>query len=250
MRLFTKDLREELRAPVVVSAWVVLTIVMALVGPFGSYDPEPLWRRLLVWACLVALAVVMTLAVTIVIRRQWELPGFWRQGVVTSALVALILAVPLRAVADILGDESRFLPASLTEIALFVFCLTLGFFAFRHARALTDDEQPGAGPRLLERLPEALRGGVMRVSGRDHYVEIATEKGTASVLLRFSDALAELDGADGLQVHRSHWVAGDAVTGTAREGGRIFLRLANGPPVPVSRTYLAAVEARGWLVQA
>ena len=63
--------------------------------------------------------------------------------------------------------------------------------------------------------------------------------------MRFVDAVAELDGAGGLRVHRSYWVARHHVEGAARQDGRTTLRLTGGHEVPVSRTYMAAVRAAG-----
>jgi DNA-binding LytR/AlgR family response regulator len=80
---------------------------------------------------------------------------------------------------------------------------------------------------------------------QDHYVRAETPLGSAMILMRFSDAVAEL-GPTGMQVHRSWWVARDAVASLEREGRRTRVRLANGAVVPVSSAFLPAVrEALG-----
>ena len=58
---------------------------------------------------------------------------------------------------------------------------------------------------------------------------------------RFADAVAEL-GDQGMQVHRSYWVARRHVVGIERRTERTVLLLTGGEVVPVSRTYLAAVR--------
>ena len=45
------------------------------------------------------------------------------------------------------------------------------------------------------------------LSMQDHFVRVTTDRGSAMVLIRFSDAVRELAGHSGAQVHRSHWVA-------------------------------------------
>lgn len=100
-------------------------------------------------------------------------------------------------------------------------------------------------PRLAARLPDDLRGDILHVTARDHYVVVRTDRGTAEILLRFGDALAELDAADGLRVHRSHWVARRAVGGVERHGDRVVLRLSDGSGVPVSRRSRGALAALG-----
>ncbi|MEM6374550.1 MAG: hypothetical protein AAF727_17510, partial [Pseudomonadota bacterium] len=54
------------------------------------------------------------------------------------------------------------------------------------------DANEGLQPRLLNRLPAEQRGALIRISVRDHYVDIVTVQGVTSLLMRFSDAMAEL----------------------------------------------------------
>ena len=104
------------------------------------------------------------------------------------------------------------------------------------------DRTPASPPApeapLLARLPARSRAELLHLRMQDHYVEVHTTAGSEMLLLRFRDALREVEGIDGLQVHRSHWVARAAVVGVERQrGGRIALRLVNGAKVPVSRSF-------------
>ncbi|WP_084450642.1 LytTR family DNA-binding domain-containing protein [Gemmobacter nectariphilus] len=251
-------IRKDLRSRAVLVAWASLTTMMALAGPFGSYEQVPLHQRLAVWVVITALAIVLTTAIRVVVYSCWKVQDYWRGGTLTALIAALVLTLPLYRLAQVSGDAYLTMPPGLIEIGGFIFCLTMGVNALRHGLETggvagfvdSDDEPAPILPRLTLRLPEECRGPVLRISGRDHYVDVTTTCGEASLLMRFSDALAELEGVDGMQVHRSHWVAADAVIGGGREGGRIFLRLTDGGQVPVSRTYMAEVEARGWLAQA
>jgi DNA-binding LytR/AlgR family response regulator len=80
---------------------------------------------------------------------------------------------------------------------------------------------------------------------QDHYVEVHTERGMHLVLMRLSDAIDEAEGIPGLKVHRSHWVALEAVAEARREGGRVVLRLRDGASVPVSRAHVQALREAG-----
>lgn len=264
MNGFFRELRANIGAPITLVAWGFVALLLALAGPFGSYGDVPLLKRLVFWSNLIALCIVLTALVAVAMRRLLGSGSFWLGSFLTASLVTSGLTGPLCRVADIFGEAFRVLPPTPAEIATFVFSMAFGLCALwqaheaqlkrRVAAGMTGPGQPvgsqPAGPRLLERLPDQLRGTVHRVSGRDHYVEVATERGVYNILLRFSDALTELEGCDGLQVHRSHWVASCSVICLVREGNRLFLRLSCGVLVPVSRTYLPAVEARGWSVQA
>jgi len=64
--------------------------------------------------------------------------------------------------------------------------------------------------------------------------------------LALADAERELESLDGLRVHRSWWVARDAVADVTRADGRMTLKLVNGVEAPVSRTYARAVRDAGW----
>jgi DNA-binding LytR/AlgR family response regulator len=80
----------------------------------------------------------------------------------------------------------------------------------------------------------------------DHYVRAHGPEGSALILMRMRDAVAELDGMAGLQVHRSWWVAREAVERVEKEGDRVRLRLVNGMTVPVARSQIGAVRAQRW----
>ena len=89
---------------------------------------------------------------------------------------------------------------------------------------------------LLQRLPKQLRDkALVAVKAEDHYVSIITSHGSALVHMKFSDALLMLANHPGLKVHRSWWVATDAVPSLQRRGGRLNLLLTSGQRVPVSR---------------
>lgn len=112
-----------------------------------------------------------------------------------------------------------------------------------------------AQPRLFERLSAGFSGPVLALQGEDHYVRVhgaggrdGLAAGSAElVLMRLRDAIAEMDGAAGEQVHRSWWVAREAVAGTERQGRMIAIRLVNGLLIPVARASVERLRAGGYL---
>ena len=96
---------------------------------------------------------------------------------------------------------------------------------------------------LLSRVPHALGPDIVALEAEDHYVRVHTPKGSTLVLMRLSDAVDLLDGALGMRVHRSWWVARRAIESFERDGPRVMLRLTNGAQVPVARMYVAAVRS-------
>ena len=96
--------------------------------------------------------------------------------------------------------------------------------------------------RLLSRLPDNLGHDVIYLNVSGHYVNAVTTVGAGVILMRFADAIAELDDM-GMQVHRSYWVAHRHITAIFRRDERTLVRVTGGHEIPVSRTYLAAVRA-------
>jgi hypothetical protein len=110
-----------------------------------------------------------------------------------------------------------------------------------------DTPAPAGGePRLVARLPERLRGApVLALEAEEHYTKVHTDRGSTLLLLRFSDAMAEMEPQPGLQVHRSFWVSRDGVERVARVQRRLVIRLRGGVEVPVSRSFRLAVKSAG-----
>ena len=102
-------------------------------------------------------------------------------------------------------------------------------------------------PRFLDRLPpRLLNAELYAVEAEDHYLRLHTSAGSDLLLMRLSDAMAELEGIEGAQTHRSWWVAKAAVTGARPAGRRYLLTLQNGVEAPVSRANVAALRQAGW----
>jgi hypothetical protein len=107
------------------------------------------------------------------------------------------------------------------------------------------DEGDGAQPELpavLELAPVPLRSEqLLAMCAEEHYVRLITTEGEFLVYHRFSDALKEVKKLRGLRVHRSHWVAQSSIKGVCRSAKKMFVDLAGGQRVPVSRPYQAMV---------
>lgn len=102
--------------------------------------------------------------------------------------------------------------------------------------------------RFLERLTPAMRSGTIHaVAAEDHYLRVHASTGSALILMRISDAITELEGIEGAQIHRSWWVARAAIEGVRRDGRRTLLVLKDGVTAPVSRPNVNALRTAGWI---
>ncbi|MBT0667187.1 LytTR family transcriptional regulator DNA-binding domain-containing protein [Novosphingobium profundi] len=103
-----------------------------------------------------------------------------------------------------------------------------------------------AASGLMARLPASARGRILALASEQHYLRVHTDQGEALVLYRLKDAIHEL-GAQGLQVHRSYWVAHGAVHAVVGSRAAPRLKLVNALEVPVSRSFRNQAEMAGLL---
>ncbi|HYC02063.1 MAG TPA: LytTR family DNA-binding domain-containing protein [Azospirillaceae bacterium] len=249
-----------------------LTLLLALLGPYGTFDDMTLGRRLAYWGTAIGLNALQIGLLDALFRRLPATMGLPVWG--RATLVALLASVP--ATFEVLFLEQLLRPGrdlvSTPMAALYLYfhvaLVTLGInlpvtmlqdrTGTRAAPAgpvpVAPTASPAAPPQaptapvpFLRRIPPHLGEELLALEMEDHYLRIHTALGSDLILCRLSDALAELAAMDGMRVHRSFWVARAAVASARREEGRATLRLSNGMEVPVSRTFLPAVRAAGWL---
>lgn len=84
---------------------------------------------------------------------------------------------------------------------------------------------------------------IVALEAQEHYVKVYTQKGEGLILYRFGDAVQEVaPSCPGLRVHRSYWVAENAVSEVISAKKSYKLLLSNGLEVPVSNSYSKVVE--------
>ncbi len=258
----------------------VIGIVLALMGPFGTFA-LPLGARVIDWqvfifggycvfrpvvtaGSLVAaqggmprwLAIglaCMVAAMPVTVLVGWALGGMAWRGLTLGTLVEIypdILLVGaaitlLQVMAGRVQAADRPVPdpaLPLEPPAARTVELTPG-----PERTIDAVVKQVTQPRFLARLPVGHRDGLIAIESEDHYVRVHNRAGSTLVLLRLADAVAELEGIDGLRIHRSWWVARDAVAEVLRRDRAISLRLVNGIEAPVARNAVPALRTAGWL---
>ena len=242
-------------------ALVVLVALFAFAGPFGTYDSIGHLGRLGYWSLAMGANWLVCGSVSMLTLHLTESIS-WRLRLVAIAGVAGVAAVPGTGVVFL--AEQLFRPeysgrAELGTIYISVALLMMVIGTSASALSLArfsmnsvpggtlgkGDEGADRAARFLDRLPARLGRDLVYLKMADHYVEAFTIQGSTLVLMRFSDAIAELEGANGLQVHRSYWIARRHVASAERKDGRTVLRLTGGHEVPVSRSYQSDVRAAG-----
>lgn len=234
-----------LLAPTPLVAWPVVAVLFSVSGSFGGGEHLALLPRTAFWLLIVGGSLAFGIALRVAIERLWRGTDHLTASLFASVLSAGVLAFALPPLARLMLDLPPEAVPEPAAVAVTVMLLGGGMTLLRHL--LIRDPPPDAGrrPKLLGRLPAEVSGVLLHLSVSDHYVEVATDRGTGRVLMRFSDAIEEVEQVEGLRVHRSHWVARAAVAAVERNNGRTFLTLINGTRVPVSRAYERAVASLG-----
>jgi len=216
---------------------------LAFLGPFGTYADLTPFERTAYWIGLTVLMWLQTAAAFDILRRLSAVARLpvWAQ----AGLAALAGAVPttfeVAWVEGVLRVGGALTPRSMLETYAYVAVIAVGLFVpLRLLRAPARLAAPEV--EIEDRVPPELALAVA-LAAEDHYLRVYTEAGERLIHHRFSQAVGAL-GARGLQVHRSWWVARNAVERAERTGDRYVLVLTTGLRVPVSRTFgLAAREA-------
>ena len=230
----------------------LIGVFLSFVGAFGSgampFVPRTLFMVAIAWIG----AGLGMIAFRVVGRLGWGGEQRLVQAAIAAALMSPLMTLVVWGSTHVIphgGSPASQLPGYLG--VTFVMCESMTLFAvFMNLRAAQAAAAPAvpAPPRFLERLPLKLRGGELwAVESEDHYLRLHTSKGQDLILLRLADAVAELDGIEGMQVHRSWWVARQAIDDARRGDGRATLTLKDGSEVPVSRTYAKALREKGWI---
>ncbi|MGZ3297481.1 MAG: LytTR family DNA-binding domain-containing protein [Asticcacaulis sp.] len=222
-------------------------------------DVLPVAARLGYWLILMIAGTAVAQTCSLWLDR-WALPVVQEIAALTAIIIppitVLVWLVSALFVERV--PQPRLLPYYIPPVALISLAMAiLHAFANRqplqsHAHLAAADS-PGsltasAGEALRERLEFRYRqADIHAISAEDHYLRIHTSAGQTLVLMRLYDAIALLDGIEGSQVHRSWWVAKDAVADVAKSDGRIDLVLKGGTRVPVSRRYQKALKSEGWV---
>jgi hypothetical protein len=234
----------------------LLGVVLAGFGPFGTFE-APLGERLVYWTGVLLVSYAFFRPA---LRLSDALTSQGSPGRVIGRVIAVAsVSVPLTIVvwlASFLHTPSLWPSmrhfAGMYVSVLFVGTVMVGLLRVLQQWPSSSDRighqpaEPPADPvehrkvadrrpRFFTRLPPHLRGELLALEVEDHYVRAHAPQGNALLLMRLSDAIAELDDYPGAQVHRSWWVASHAVREVQGASRSRRLVLTNGLAVPVAR---------------
>lgn len=233
---------------------VAIGLLMGFLGPFGS-EHIPVVKAYVYWMiCMVGGGLIGIIADELLSRR---LPGVWRRVAAVSVLITPVVTLLVLTTQYVMFTQ----PFGWTPYMKLLWQVLPILLAVMAVRALVWRRQP---TRVETRtvvaapLPEAEAAFRRRLSAKrrtarliaveahDHYLKVHTDAGEELVTLRFADALEELVLAHGWRVHRSWWVAADAVEAVRWRKGAGEIRLVGGLTAPVSRSHAPVLREAGW----
>lgn len=227
-------------------------LFLALLGPFGSYLNGPFWQRAVFQvSCFLAGTLLIGTCIRLVLTVRPPRPAIWAAVAILTALLSWPFSIVVSHFAKAiwpflvkLGPLDWYLQGLVTAEPV---ALALTWINLRRAHQGELRAEAEAGPPPSRGALGVAPADILCLQMEDHYVRVHTASGSRLVLMPLGQAIAALDGAPGLQVHRSWWVAAKAVSGAETEGRNLRLKLTNGLLAPVARTSVAAVREAGWL---
>ncbi|MEM1236101.1 MAG: LytTR family DNA-binding domain-containing protein [Pseudomonadota bacterium] len=230
--------------------WFVSSLAGGFAGPFGTFGAMALGERLAFWAAIIGCGLFV--ASLLMSARDIYFSHWERSRVeLVSAVIFTIVFAPILHL--ILAQYAAPLPSSFTftetisaVLSISIVIVAVRIVLFATVASEIQESPPIEAPRLMKRLPSNDCGPVLRISGKDHFVEVTTAKGRYDIRMRLADAVAEMDGVEGFLTHRSHWIAVDAIQSVERVKGRHYVVSADMARIPVSRTHLPKLEEAGF----
>lgn len=251
MRLALREMRAIFGS---VRLWAVLGgvgFVLGLSGPFETSTLMRLGPRMIYWLFVVATTFSVGIIIHEVLQPRLSARkiGFWTtlltQGIATGIGISIVMLLINWVGLGASPWDARYALGMVFNVTLIAIVVS-GILAFNAQSAPSPARERPLLSRLQSRLAQDKRGALISMSVEDHYVSVTTTKGTSMVLMRLGDAIAEAEAANGLQVHRSHWVATDHIADAQRAGDKATLTLTDGRKLPVSRTYIKAIKKAGF----
>lgn len=233
---------------------VAMGVLLGFLGPFDS-DSAPTGTRYAYWTLCMLGGGLIAIAVDEAFGRR--LPVMWKRVVVVSTLATPLVALFVLTTQCFLFGEVLRWPVYLQLLwqvwPIMLAAMTVRALVWRRmpvrieARTIVTPPLPEAEAAFRRRLSAKRRGArLIAIEAHDHYLKVHTDAGVELIALRFSDAMDDLKQAHGWRVHRSWWVAADAIEAVRWRRGGGEITLPGDLRAPVSRTCSARLKEAGW----
>jgi hypothetical protein len=233
-----------------------LGLLAGIIGPFGSY-PANSFSRILYWIGLFVLGTLILWPLAISCARIAA-----QRGMPNMLGIGVALAVGCVPIATLAAAGGHLLwpvhAGAMRAVEWYgqTLCIAgpalagaLWLEFYRHgvvesaAPMATDADETPAEAQLFDHL----LASAYCLQMEDHHVRLHGPGFSRLHLATLREAIDRIGEDKGLQVHRSWWVARDAIESWAADGRSVRLTLTNGLTVPVARNRVATLREQGWL---
>lgn len=220
--------------------WIVVggaVLIAAIAGPYYPLERLSFPERLVYWAVIIALSSVIMTFLSVLAGMVGVVP------VLGTVWLADALVTGFAPGGPGIGTLAAYVAPSVIGV-------TWAVNAYIEVQERRVRDVVALAPRgdaavtvLQSKLPHHLGREIVALRAQDHYLEVTTAKGSCIVLMRLGDAVRDLEGLNGMQVHRSWWINLAHIARVDKGANGPDVVLSTGARVPVGRSYRAAFRA-------
>lgn len=216
--------------------------------PSGARNYVPLWFSMILWPIAFSFYLILYhlefLAAAALTRRIPSLR-------VPTPLLGFIALIPTVFVCEssVIYMSNGTFPYDVVKQMIFYFFSVQGletvFYRFIMPGVQEEIEKKQQTRHLVIDGEKIDLSKLLHIEAREHHVHLTFEDARSLARARLRDIVAQTRREDGIQPHRSWWVAKNAGIKPERKDGRLILRLRDDTEVPVARTRVDDVMS--WL---
>ncbi|MEM9840273.1 MAG: LytTR family DNA-binding domain-containing protein [Pseudomonadota bacterium] len=222
-----------------------------LSGPFGTFRAMPLPMSVLYWELIIAIGFAIWWAL------EKAVAAFRPTWTGLSVQLAVVLPFSLLNAVSVQGINTAIAALSSQDVwtsyqtlvgSHLTFSMIVVLPVIAVSKRLLQNAEDAGGVQAIDfltlKLPDKLRASVpFALSAEGSYVRVYTAAGDDIIAMRFEDAIRAVSGINGVQTHRSWWVASSAINTLRKAGSAYELTLHSGLIAPVGRRRRAEVAA-------
>ena len=252
--------------------WVgfALVLIFAALKPAGT-EGTGLLKGAVIWAFQIGLLLPLLISLHMLLQRinRFNELNPWIK-LILSGLFGSVLFVPLglgivyifslddwtrfnspNEIRALVGEEflGVVFPVTLTWVAInapHILRLSFRDTDIHHPKgseALESDDRSAPLSEFCTLIPKEIGTDIVYLKAELHYVRVVTTVGEKLVLYNLKDAIADLGSTlEGVQTHRSYWVASRHLSRMITERGRKYVMTDYGKKLPVSRRKASEVK--------
>ena len=243
--------------------FVGISAVLGILFAFLLEAPNNVVLHFIQWQIQTTGAVLFILASHAVLfsRTTPFIANPWLRVALSGVIGALVFS-PIALLSDIIFDGMDSIDNGITyafvdEICAIVPPMTIAWLAmnspwlmgYRLSRpsetSTIEEESLKPEPSFLSLTTVKTAKDILYIKSELHYLSVSTTDKKQLILFSLKEAISQLQlaGIDGIQCHRSYWVATSAITKAQRSGRQGVFTLSNDENVPISRTKLVSCLA-------